>query len=268
MPSIVVSSDDRELSESIAERAAGKLGYELVGPSILASVASRHDLSEETLRRVLDAATYRKVARPKRALALACIQAATLERMEPDNVVCAGLAAHLYVREVSHVLMIRVLADTRVLVNTLVNEKKVSQRRAEKLLERERERRSAWSTDYFSLDEDNASLYDMVFRVGQIAPEKIVESIADMAGHRNFRANSYSRKSLGDLASAARARVALLPRHPEIRVRADGDKVIVHVKCPKRQRQQCAGEVKEAVRRSSRVKLVEVHTVASLRQLQ
>lgn len=267
MPSIVISSDDRELSQAIAERVAHKLDYTLVDPSILSAVAAEHEIPEDQLSRVLDSGAYRRVSRAKRPLALACVQAGTLSALERDKAVCTGLAAHVYVRDVSHVLTVRVLANAQALVNTLAHRQNVSLRKAQKILDRERERRSTWAMECFGGDEGDPAQYDMVFSLGQIERDKVVEIIADMASYRKFRANSYSRKQLADLAAAARARVALLPGHSDLRVTADGDKVIVRVKCPKRQRQQCAAAVKEKVRQICHAKLVEVHTVASIKEL-
>ena len=76
---------------------------------------------------------------------------------------------------------------------------------------------------------------------------------------------TYSRKCLHDLLLANKVRVALLPKYSEIRVKADGDRVIVHVKCSKRQKPQTVSGIKEIAGKVETVGLVEVHAVSNLR---
>ena len=47
------------------------------------------------------------------------IQAVTLEKLLPDNVVCHGLGAHLYAKGVSHFLKVRILTRPEQLVKEL-----------------------------------------------------------------------------------------------------------------------------------------------------
>jgi cytidylate kinase len=267
MTSVIISSDADSVCQTIGKEVASVLGIELLDASLLEEVAARYKVKEDKLRRVLDAASSSRMSTKSRDLLLAYIQTVTLERMVENSVVCIDLAAHLYVRAVSHVLMVHVLSDAAAQVNKIAARTKVSPRKAQKLQEREKARRARWSLEGFGIDENSPSIYDMVISLGQIEQEKVVEIIKDMAGYRKFQPMTYSRRCLEDLATASKVRAALLSKFPDIKVGADGDTAIVHIKCSKRQKQKAAGEIKEIAGKIPEVSLVEVHAVQSLRDL-
>lgn len=267
MTSILVSSDDPGIHDLIGEKVAKSLGYKYLGRSFLAQVAARYNVKEERLVRVLDRMANRLTSKSHNLL-LAYIQTAALEELLNDNVVCGGLAAHLYVRDVSHVLMVRVLADAQARVHDLVDGERISKRKALRQIAKDRERRERWSMDSFGINECDPSIYDMVISLGQIEVKKVVEIVKDMAGYRKFQSMTYSRKMLANLALAGRVRVELLPKFPDIRVRADGDTAIVHVKCSKRQKQKISSEIKQIAGKIPGVKLLEVHAASSLRSVE
>jgi cytidylate kinase len=259
MTAIVISSDDKEAGQEIAERTAEALGYTFVGLPLLKQVGSQYNVAEDKLLRALNGSLAARLTGKSRDLLVAYVQAATLEQILADNVVCAGLAAHLYIKDVSHVLMVRVLADADALAKRIARRKKLPARKAEKILEKERARRARWSIETFGVDETAASVYDMVISLSQIEADKAVEVIRDMAGYRKFQPMTYSRKCLQDLVLAAKVRAALLPSFPSARVTADGETAIVHVKCSKRQKQKTAETIKQVAREIPGVGLVEVH---------
>jgi len=260
MTAIIISSDDHDACEEIAAQVAEALGYRCVGRSLLKEVAARHKVPQEKLVRALDRSSVR-ITSKSRNLLLAYVQAATLEQIVEDDVVCAGLAAHLYIKDVSHVLMVRVLSDADARVSRLARQKKITPRKAKKIVERERAHRARWSVETFGVDETAASVYDMVISLGQIETDKVVEVIRDMAGYRKFQRMTYSRKCLQDLALASKVRAALLSRFPGARVKADGETAIVHVKCSKRQKLKIAETIKQTAGEIPGVSLVEVHAV-------
>lgn len=259
MTAIVISSDDQEAGQEIAERTAEALGYTFVGLPLLKQVASQRDVAEDKLLRALNGSLATRLSAKSRDLLVAYVQAAALEQIMADNVVCAGLAAHLYIKDISHVLMVRVLSDTDALAKRIARQKKLPARKAQKIVEKERSRRARWSIEAFGIDETAASVYDMVISLSQIETEKAVEVIRDMAGYRKFQPMTYSRKCLGDLALAAKVRAALLTSFPTARVTADGETAIVHVRCSKRQKQKTAEKIKQVAREIPGVGLVEVH---------
>jgi len=267
MPSIVVSADHPETARAVGQQAAKALGYQYVGGDSLEEIAERYGVSERKLRRALDHTSANRFGKKSRRLVLSYIETATLEALSKGEMVCAELGAHLYVCGVPHVLMVRVLEDGPSQVQRLVDQRKVTARKAQKLLDKDRALRVRWSMDNFGFDEGTSDVYDLAIRLAPIDTSKVVDVLVDMAKYRKFKPTTYSRKLMADLLLASRVRMALLEKHSEFKVRADGDTAIVHVKCSKRHKQKVAESIKETVAESTDVKLVQVHAVQSRRDL-
>ncbi len=265
MASILISAQDYREGIKIAQKTARALGSDYVGQPFLSTITNKFKIPEDKISRALGNVPSARIL-PDKSLdqTLACVQSAVLERLKDNNLVCEGLAAHLYVREVSHVLTVRLLSDTRTCIDRIAAHKNISEKKAAKLLERRESKRTQWSLKAFSLDETDPSLYDMVLNLDHIGPKKAIEVIEDMAQYRKFKPMSYSRKCLRDLGLAAELRVALLKKFPNIRVVADGGTVAVYTVCSKRQKAKTAGEIKVIANQISGIKFVEVHALAKL----
>ena len=267
MTTILISADDQDLGADLGRKLAAALGYGFLGRELLVHLAEEHSLPVHRLELVLDDKAGRRLSSKSRDLLLARIKRATLERLLDDRQVCVGLGAHLYVRDVSHVLTVRVLADAKARAGSLVARDGIPLRKAQRILARERERRTEWSLEGFGHDECDASIYDIVVGLGTIEPERAVQVVEELAGYRKFEPMSYSRKCLANLALAARIRADLLPDYPELRVSADGDTVTVYARCARRHSRSVAAAIKETAGKLPGVRLVKVHTVTSRRAL-
>ncbi|MFH1130947.1 MAG: cytidylate kinase family protein [Pseudomonadota bacterium] len=268
MTSVIVSSDVQEIGQLVGEKTASALGYKFIGRSLLSEVAERYQVKEDKLLRALERGTAPKLSNKADDYLLSCIQTVTLEQLLRGSVVCTGLAAHLYVRDVSHVLMLRVLSNAEARINALAAQKKISTKKASKLLEKERVRCVQWSTAYFAIDESAPSTYDIVISLDHLEIDKVIDIVKDMTSYRKFKPMTYSRKRLKDLALASRVRTALLCQYSDVKVSADGDIAIVFVKCSQRKKQKIAEEMKKVVRQVPGVKIVQVHAVSNLRNLE
>jgi cytidylate kinase len=260
MSSIIISTDFSYMGEPIAPKIADALGYEHLGPEFLARVAEEYQISPEILTKALDGETSLwNMSCRNRSLHLSFIQSAVWGRFLADNLVCEGLAAHLYIRDISHVLMVRILLDTKLLTNRIAVEKGVSLKNARKTLENLERRRRRWSTRNFGLDEFDPSIYDMVISLSQIEEDKIVEVIKDMALYRKFQPMTYSLKCVKDGALAARVKTRLLPDFPGIKVRARDGTVILEPRALGRGKGRQAETLKKMICKIPGVEYVEVH---------
>ncbi|MBN2033997.1 MAG: cytidylate kinase-like family protein, partial [Deltaproteobacteria bacterium] len=188
MPVIIISSDSYLTGREIAESVAGALGYGFLGREILSEVAEKYGISEAKLTKALDDGPSFLLRSSKlRDRYLAYLQEATLSRLLEDNMVCQGLAAHLYVLGVSHVLRVRILADAERQAKQLAAQQGVSINKAKKLLDRRKTVNRRWSMDAFHLDESDPSHYDLVISLSQIDSEEAVKIIKETAGYPRFK---------------------------------------------------------------------------------
>jgi len=267
MTSLILSSDDSALAQQLGDSAAQALGYRHVDRSVLSEVASQFAVPEEKLHRLLDAAAVLRPGSANNRLLWAGIQSRVLRELCQDSVVSTGLAAHLYVRDISHVILIRVLADPVAREDALAAQHDISVARAKKRLERAKKRRAKWSLGTFGLDEADPDLYDMVISLSQIGRDKLLEIVKDVAAYRTFKSMSYSRKCLQDLALAAEVRATLLPKFAEIDVKADDGVAIVRVRCSQRSKAAKVEAIKSLAGQLAEARRVEVHTVKRLREV-
>ena len=242
MPVIAISADNPETGKMIAGQVAQRLNYELVDRDYLPEVARQFGVSQDDLVQALDQPPGLLAMRPRRRRELLnMIQAACLEKAEQDNVVCQGLAAHLYLQGVSHALRIRI-------VNQPGREAGPG----------EQERRR-WSQEFFDCDQTDASSYDLVLSLATVEPEKAVDVICDMAGYRKFQAMTYSRQCLTDKILASRVRLKLMPVFPGIQVQSSHGTVVASLSSRAPGLSKKKTEVRRMASEVPGVNYVEVH---------
>lgn len=262
MPVIIISSDSYETGREIAESAAKALGFGNVGREILGKAADRYKVPETKLEKALhETPSFFGMSSKLWKQYLAYIQENALSELLRDNVVCQGLAAHLYVLGVPHVLRVRILSDVEKRVNHLVSQNKISPDRARKILEQEKQASRSWSMEAFRLDETDPSQYDLVIGLSQIDHEEAVKIIKETVGYARFRAMTYSIQCMEDLALASKVRAMLLERFPGARVQANRGTLIVETLALKREKEKKAKAIKEMAGKIPGVQYVEVHVI-------
>jgi cytidylate kinase len=261
MSIIIIASDDRLMEERIAGNVAGDKGYALLDRAFLDDIGARHQVDPDKLRDALETApsAFNPLSTRQWRHMLACIESGVLERMLSDNIVCWGLAAHLYVKGVSHAMKIRVLCGKKQAVANIAEQKGISPEKAERRLEAELKKRKKWSVAAYQSDETDLSRYDMVINLDQIDPVEAVRTITGASDYRKFQSMTYSTKCLTDLALAARVREVILQETDDVDVQARDGAIVVYIRAPRWRKRRMVADMKEKVRRVDGVGYVEVH---------
>jgi hypothetical protein len=262
MSIIIISSDYYQTGRELAQKTAEKLGYRLLGREILGRVAEKGKIYENRLAKALDKKTpFRGLSSKLRKRYLALIKAAVLGECLKDNVVCQGLAAHLYVLGISHVLRVRVLSDPEKHIQRLVEQGGISSGKAIKLMDRHKKMRRRWSKDLFDQDETDPSHYDLVINLSQIDQDEAVKIISETIAYRRFQPMTYSVNCLKDLELAGRVQAVLLERFPDVRVRTRSGTLVVETTALKREKQKRTKAIKRLTENIPGVDYVEVHVI-------
>jgi len=228
MSIIIISSDSYDQGREIADNVAKKMGYACLGREILSQVAEKHHIPQEKFREALDEMPQVFGMSSKlRKQYLAYIKAATLTELLKDNLVCHGLAAHLYVLGVSHVLKVRILSPPELQAQQMASMMDIPLERAKKLVDRQKKLRQRWSRDFFRLDETDPSFYELVISLRRIDQEEAVKIITETVASRKFQPMTYSSKCMQDLELAARVRASLVERFPSGRIHANNGTLVV-----------------------------------------
>ena len=265
MSIVLISSDSYEEGCDIVRKTAETLDYVYLGREILSLVATRYDIPEGKLLKALEEppSIFGMPAKVRRRY-LAYIEEATLTRLLEDNVVCYGLAGHLYVLGVSHVLKVCLISAREEKINMISSRAGIPREKARKLVSREEKRQRRWSLESFRLDEADPSLYDLVIRLSNIDPDEVVKTITETVGYRKFKPMTYSIKCLKDRELAARVRAVVLARFSDVRVQADGDMVVVETRALKREEAKRVQAIEELAGSIPGVGHVEVHVISDI----
>lgn len=252
MSIIIISSDTAEIEQSIAQKVATAMDYQLLDRRILEDTAKKYQIDPGKLAEALETtpSLFKSLSSGQWRYLLACVEADVLDRLLADKIVCCGLSAHLYVMGVSHALKVRILSG--------------EDPQAEKKRENQLQQRKKWSVAAYNEDETELSRYDLVINLDQIDPAEAVKTITGAAQYRKFQVMTYSMKCLSDLALAARVNVALLKTMTDISVQARDGSVIVATKAGNRQKRKKIETIKELAGNVEGVRYVEVHVKKNL----
>ena len=260
MSIILISSDHYETCRAVARQVAESTGYALLDREILGEVASASRIPEPKILKSLEPSSSTVGLSAKvRNRALAAIQGAVMVRLLDDKVVCYGLAAHLYVLGVSHVLKIRILCNKEERVSLMTTERNVGIEKVRKLIKKQEAAQKRWSLDVFGQDETNPSLYDMVINMSQIEPDEAVNAIVETVSYQKFQSMTYSIKCLKDRELSIRVRLALMEKYNDVDVTADGATVVVRTKALRREKRKKTENIRALAGQIPGVSYVEVH---------
>lgn len=268
MPIIIISSNSPEDEREIARKIIEENGYACVNNEILKEIEAKYAIHpgrlDDTLKN--SPSFIKKLMSREWQYHLACIEAYVLDLLMKDKVVCWGVAAHLFVAEVSHALKIRIVHEGQKRIYKIASERDISSERARKWLDMETEKRKKWSMSAYNRDETDPSQYDLMINLDQIDLHEAVATIINAAGYRKFQPITYSIKCLSDLALAARVRTTLLKSMNDVRVQAKDGTVLVFTKAFKQKKIEKIRAIKELAGKVDGVDFVEVHVTRSLQQ--
>ncbi len=234
MAIITISRGSYSRGKEIAEKVAEKLGYSLLSRDILLQASEEFNIPEIRLVRALhDAPSVLERFSHGKERYVAFIQQALLEQVQGDNVVYHGLAGHFFLRGVSHVFKVRIIANMEDRVRLEMEREGINEKDARKILKKDDDERRHWALSLYGVDTRDSSLYDLVINVDGMEVECAVEIICNVASKSPcFETTATSQAKLQNLLLAARVRSAVICEWPGARLSAAGGAVFVDVEAP------------------------------------
>jgi len=235
MPIITISRGSYFHGRSIAEKLADRLGYHCVSRDEIIEGLKEFHLPEIKLVRNLNDA-FRVLERfpngKKRFTA--AISAALLKCFQQENVIYHGLVGHHFVNTISHVLKVRILADTESRVRREMTREKISEDKARYILKKDDEERRRWCMFLYGIDIFDPATYNLVIRVGHLSEDDAVNIITNTVSRPSFQETEDSRNALTDAALSAEVSNALFD-FPNAAVSTSDSHVRVTLKVPEEQ---------------------------------
>ncbi|MFH1417939.1 MAG: cytidylate kinase-like family protein, partial [Planctomycetota bacterium] len=244
MSIITVSRGSYARGKEVAEKTAQKLGFKCISREVLIEASEEFGVPEiKLLHAVRDAPSILDRFTFGKERYTAYLQAALLTHLQQDNVIYHGLAGHYFVRDIPHVLKVRIIGKLEDRIKLLMRREEVfqqaasalaglpvrgisaiekhgpmSEKQAAQILEDLDEARRKWGIHLYGIDTNDCSLYDLVIHLDRLSPDDAVDMLCNAIESRRFQTTPESQRAMDDLLLAARVKATLIAHHPRVQV--------------------------------------------------
>ena len=264
MAIITISRGSYSKGKEVAEKVAEKLGYDCISRDVLLEASERFHIPEiKLVRAVHDAPSILRRFSHDNQSYIAYIQSALTARVRKDKVVYHGLAGHLLLKGVPHVLKVRIIADLPDRVANEMAREGISEEEARTLILKDDEERRRWTQSLYGVDPWNSHLYDLVLRVHKLTVADAVDFICQAATRDAFKTTPPSQQKMDDLALACQIKAALIDAFPDVAVKSEYGNVLVYTKGSDRSTHRLQKRTRELRDEIGEIKYIEVHGGAS-----
>jgi cytidylate kinase len=226
MSLITISRGSFSKGAEVAEKVATKLGYECIARRVLIEASEQFNIPEIKLLKALhdSPSIFNRFTYGKERY-IAYIRYAFLKYLQKDNIVYHGLAGHFFLKDLSHVLKVRVIADMELRIEEELKRENLTEKEARQRIIKDDEERRKWGQYLYQIDTWDPSLYDLVIHIGRMTVEDAVDVIVNTVLKENFQTTDQSRKRFDDLLLSAYIKSILIDQFPTIQTEVSGGKV-------------------------------------------
>ncbi len=261
MTIVTISRGSYSRGKEVAEKTAEKLGYECISRDVLLDASEHFHIPEiKLVRAIHDAPTLLSRFTLNRKSYIAYIQSALTERVKKGNVVYHGLAGHVLLKGIEHVLKVRIIADINDRVDQEMKREKCTREEALRRLRGDDEERRKWTQTLYGVDPWDPSLYDMVIHIHKFKVDDAVEMICNAMEKGRFAATAASKQRMSDLALACEVKAAIVDQYPENGVVSEYGNVVIYTRKDDRQAHRLEQRVKSLASEIEGINSLEVHT--------
>ena len=235
MPIITVSRGSYHHGKSISEKLAEELGYACLSRDQLIDELEEFHLPEiKMVRGLRDAISALDRFPYGKERFKAAMTSSVLQHFLPGNIVFHGLVSHYFVRHISHVVKVRVVADTKSRIADEMKRENISSEKARLILKNDDAERRKWGMFLYGIDIQDPLAYNLVVNIGEMSENEAVDIIASVAKLDRFQETDISRKALADTALNARIRNRLFD-FPSASIAAKDGEAVIALKVPSNQ---------------------------------
>ncbi len=216
MAIIAISRGTFSGGEALAKRVAERLGYQCLSRETNLEAAAKEyaipaaDLVSAMERRP----SFLQRILGERTTHLAFVRATLCEQALGDNLVYHGLAGHLLLPGIAHVIRVRIIADLDYRIKAARQQQDLDHAEALAYIDRVDRERRQWVRFLFDVEWDDPHLYDVVLNLSRVGLGTACEMVARLTECEEFQPSAASRQAMRNLALASRvwARLAIDPR--------------------------------------------------------
>ena len=263
MSVIGISRGSYSYGKTIAEKVAQKLGYACVSREVLIEASEEFNIPEVKLvSAVDDAPSILDRFLDGKEKYMTYIEAALLRHLRKDNVVYHGFGGLFFIRNISHVLKVRVNADMEERVRLLRERDQVSRKKAVGHIKNLDRQRKKWSKHLYGVDPWDSSLYELAVQVGRISVDDVIQIMCNTVALERFKPTPESRQAMEELCLSAEVRVALIGIKRSIQVAAQNGMVYLRATVLEYKKFEMEKEIRNIVEKIPGVKDVKIDFIA------
>jgi hypothetical protein len=168
--------------------------------------------------------------------------------VQKDNIVYHGLAGNFFLKDISHVLKLRIIADFEDRVTNEMRRENVSREEAGRLLKKDDQERVKWSQYLYGIDTMDSSLYDLVIHIKTLSIDDAVKLICNTVQFDRFKTTQKSQRKLDDLVIASSVKAELVQIAPYAKVTCLNGRVNVHFRVHEDWDEKLVGELEKSMK--------------------
>lgn len=255
MPVLAMTREIGSLGTHVAQEVATRLGYGLVRQEIIAEAARVYEADPDTL--VATVETRPRIFEARQAAArrhFAFVAAEVLNAALQDNLVILGRWSTLLLRDIGHILRVRVCAPVEIRAARVTQRFKVPANEAAYRIRRSDEGIRARIRQFFDLEWDDPRLYDLTINTASVGVDEAAGLLVSALRQPGRQPTDATRAALWDAALAARVRAAL-------KANPDTDRADITLRC-RNGRLELTGTVKDAETRDTVGRLAAIRAGA------
>ena len=209
MSIITISRGSYSRGVEIAEMVAEKLGYQCLARDVLIEASKEFNIPEVKLIQALEdpPSFFERFTNVKKKY-IAYIQTALINNLRADNIVYHGLAGHFFVKDIPHVLKVRIIADLEYRIKFVMERDKISRDKAIDFLKKIDSSRREWGRYFYGLNLEDPTHFDIVINTENLSLEVVVAIICETVTLKQFQTTPESQKKMDNLASSLKATVS------------------------------------------------------------
>jgi cytidylate kinase len=144
------------------------------------------------------------------------VRAALCEHARGGKLVYHGYLGHLFLPGITHVISVRVIADTEFRIQAAIRQQNLTRKEAVTYIEKVDKERRQWTRFLFDVDWNDPQLYDIVLNLGRMDLDTACDTVVHLTEQAKFQPTAASMKAMEDLTLSSRAS-AVLARDPRTR---------------------------------------------------
>lgn len=229
MSIVTISRGSYSMGKAVAEKVAATLGYKVLSRDLLLNASDKFHVSQQSLLQALhDAPGLKDRYNHTKQIYLAYLRATLLEMVVADNVVYHGLAGHLLLKGLDHVLKIRIIGNLDSRVMRKMREEGISHHDAQEVILGDDAQRKKWTRKIYGVDPTDNTLYDMVICIDKLSVDNAVEFICGAAHTTAFHSTEACLRKARDLSLACNVKAVLVVEFPEVGISCEYGNMLLY----------------------------------------